>query len=226
MASGRPTAAISETRATRRSIRSTPGTSRRSRSRGVSRRTTSGRGPSSISKPRRSSSTACSIRRAARAVPSSRSMRQQAKSSGFTQNAKAGGVPRGKRNVKGYVRGFDVRTGKRLWIFHTIPLVGEFGHHTWENESWVYTGNAGVWAQMSIDEDLGLAYLPVELPTGDYYGGHRPGAGLFGESVVAVDFTTGKRKWHYQLVHHGIWDMDIPCAPVLVDITVGGRNIK
>jgi quinoprotein glucose dehydrogenase len=139
---------------------------------------------------------------------------------------RAGGVPRSRRNVKGYVRGFDVRTGKRLWIFHTIPLVGEFGHDTWENESWVYTGNAGVWAQMSVDEELGLAYLPVELPTGDYYGGHRPGQGLFGESLVAVDLKTGKRRWHYQLVHHGIWDMDIPCAPILANITVNGRTIK
>ncbi len=137
-----------------------------------------------------------------------------------------GSSPKSRQNEKGYVRGFDVRTGKRLWIFHTIPQQGEFGNDTWEKESWVYTGNAGVWAQMSVDEDLGLVYLPVELPTGDYYGGHRPGAGLFGESVVAVDLQTGKRKWHYQLVHHGIWDMDIPCAPILVDITVDGRAIK
>jgi quinoprotein glucose dehydrogenase len=137
-----------------------------------------------------------------------------------------GSSPKSRQNEKGFVRGFDVRTGKRLWIFHTIPQLGEFGNDTWEKESWVYTGNAGVWAQMSVDEDLGLVYLPVELPTGDYYGGHRPGAGLFGESVVAVDFTTGKRKWHYQLVHHGIWDMDIPCAPILADLTVNGRNIK
>ena len=139
---------------------------------------------------------------------------------------RSGGVPQGRRNVKGYVRGFDVRTGKRLWIFHTIPAVGEFGHDTWENESWVYTGNTGVWAQISVDEELGLAYLPVELPTGDYYGGHRPGNGLFGESLVAVDLRTGQRRWHYQLVHHGIWDMDIPCAPILVDITVDGRTVK
>jgi quinoprotein glucose dehydrogenase len=137
-----------------------------------------------------------------------------------------GSSPKSRQNEKGYVRGFDVRTGKRLWIFHTIPQLGEFGVDTWERESWTYTGNAGVWAQMSVDEDLGLVYLPVELPTGDYYGGHRPGAGLFGESVVAVDFQTGKRKWHYQLVHHGIWDMDIPCAPILADIVVDGRRIK
>ena len=139
---------------------------------------------------------------------------------------RSGGVPRSRMNVKGYVRGFDVRTGKRLWIFHTIPTIGEFGRDTWEKDSASYTGNAGVWAQISVDEDLGLAYLPVELPTGDYYGGHRPGNGLFGESLVAVDLRTGVRKWHFQLVHHGIWDMDIPCAPILADITVNGRKIK
>jgi quinoprotein glucose dehydrogenase len=137
-----------------------------------------------------------------------------------------GGVPRSKTNVKGYVRGFDVRTGKRLWIFHTIPKPGEFGYDTWENDSATYTGNTGVWGQISVDEQLGMAYLPVELPTGDYYGGHRPGNGLFGETVVAVDLKTGQRKWHYQLVHHGIWDMDIPDAPMLVDITQNGRMVR
>src|SRR5438477_12846701 len=139
---------------------------------------------------------------------------------------KSGGVPIGKTNVKGYVRGFDVRTGKRLWIFHTIPSPGEYGNDTWEKDSWSYTGNAGVWAQMSVDEELGLAYLPVELPTGDYFGANRPGAGLFGESLVAVDLQTGKRKWHFQLVHHGLWDNDIPCAPILTDITIDGRTVK
>ena len=139
---------------------------------------------------------------------------------------KTGGNPKSRRNEKGYVRGFDVRTGKRLWIFHTIPLPGEFGFDTWEKDSASYTGNTGVWGQISADEDLGLVYLPVELPTGDYYGGHRPGNGLFGESLVAVDLQTGKRRWHYQLVHHGIWDFDIPCAPILVDITVNGRTVK
>ena len=138
----------------------------------------------------------------------------------------AGGEPKSKTNVKGYVRGFDVKTGKRLWIFHTIPKPGEFGYNTWEKDSAEYTGNTGVWAQISVDEDLGMAYLPVELPTGDYYGGHRPGNGLFGESIVAVDLKTGQRKWHYQLVHHGLWDMDIPCAPMLVDITVNGQPVK
>jgi quinoprotein glucose dehydrogenase len=139
---------------------------------------------------------------------------------------RSGGVPRSKTNVKGYVRGFDVKTGKRLWIFHTIPRPGEFGYNTWEKDSADYTGNAGVWGQISVDEELGMVYLPVELPTGDYYGGHRPGAGLFGESLVAVDLKTGQRKWHYQLVHHGIWDMDIPCAPILVDLSINGRVVK
>jgi len=138
----------------------------------------------------------------------------------------SGGTPKSRKNVKGYVRGFDVKTGKRLWIFHTIPKLGEFGYDTWQNDSADYTGNTGVWAQISVDQDLGLAYLPVELPTGDYYGGHRPGNGLFGESIVAVDLKTGQRKWHYQLVHHGIWDMDIPCAPMLVDITINGQTVK
>jgi quinoprotein glucose dehydrogenase len=139
---------------------------------------------------------------------------------------KTGGNPKSRHNEKGYVRGFDVRTGKRLWIFHTIPQAGEFGNDSWEKDSWSYTGNTGVWGQISADEELGLVYLPVELPTGDYYGGHRPGNGLFGESLVAVDLQTGKRRWHYQLVHHGIWDMDIPCAPILVDITINGRTVK
>jgi quinoprotein glucose dehydrogenase len=138
----------------------------------------------------------------------------------------SGSVPRSKTNEKGFIRGFDVKSGKRLWIFHTIPRPGEFGNDTWLNDSWSYTGNTGVWAQISVDEELGIAYLPVEEPTGDYYGGHRPGNNLFSESIVAVDLKTGQRKWHYQLVHHGIWDHDIPCAPILADITVNGRTVK
>ncbi len=137
-----------------------------------------------------------------------------------------GGVVKSKTNVKGFVRGFDVRTGKRLWIFHTIPRSDEFGYDTWEKDSASYTGNTGVWGQISVDEQLGMAFIPVELPTGDYYGGHRPGNSLFGETVLAVDLKTGQRKWHYQLVHHGIWDMDIPCAPMLVDITMNGQTVK
>jgi quinoprotein glucose dehydrogenase len=137
-----------------------------------------------------------------------------------------GANPRSRANVKGAVRAFDARTGKRLWMFRTIPQGDEFGNDTWQNDSWAYTGNTGVWAQISVDEELGLAYLPVELPTHDYYGGARPGNNLFSESLVAVDLKTGARRWHYQLVHHGIWDMDIPCAPILADITVNGRVIK
>ena len=139
---------------------------------------------------------------------------------------RTGGNPRSRANVKGYVRGYDVRTGERLWIFHTIPRPGQLGRETWLNDSAVYTGNTGVWAQISVDAELGIAYLPVEAATGDYYGGNRPGANLFAESLVAVDLYTGERKWHFQLVHHGIWDHDIPCAPMLIDITVDGRPVK
>jgi quinoprotein glucose dehydrogenase len=139
---------------------------------------------------------------------------------------KEGSVPKSRRNEKGYVRGFDVRTGKRLWIFHTIPLPGEYGYDTWENGSAEFTGNTGVWTQVSVDQELGLAYLPVEMATGDYFGGHRPGAGLFGESLVAVDLKTGARRWHFQFVHHGVWDYDLPCAPVLADVTIDGRQRK
>ena len=124
------------------------------------------------------------------------------------------------------MRGFDVRTGKRLWIFHTIPKPGEFGTESWLKGSAEYTGNTGVWAQISVDEDLETVYLPVEEPTGDYFGANRPGDDLFGETLVAVDLYTGKRKWHYQLVHHGIWDNDIPCAPILIDVTVDGKRVK
>jgi quinoprotein glucose dehydrogenase len=123
----------------------------------------------------------------------------------------------------GYCRGTAVRRPPRLWIFHTIPKPGEAGHETWENGSEEYTGNNGVWAQMSVDEELGLVYLPTEMPTGDYYGGHRHGANLFSDSLVAVDLKTGKRKWHYQFIQHDIWDWDLPCAPILADVTIDGR---
>ncbi|HVY64412.1 MAG TPA: PQQ-binding-like beta-propeller repeat protein [Gammaproteobacteria bacterium] len=139
---------------------------------------------------------------------------------------RTGANPKSARNVKGYVRGFDVRTGERLWIFHTIPQPGEFGTESWLKGSNEYTGNTGVWAQISVDEELETVYLPVEEPTGDYFGANRPGDGLFGETLLAVDLYTGKRKWHYQLVHHGIWDNDIPCAPILIDVTVDGKRVK
>ena len=129
-------------------------------------------------------------------------------------------------NTKGLVRAFDARSGKKLWQFNTIPRPGEFGIETWQEDSWAVNGNTGVWNQITVDEDLGLAYLPVETPTSDYYGGHRPGDNLFAESVVCVDLRTGQRKWHFQLVHHPIWNFDISAAPILADITVDGRPIK
>ena len=139
---------------------------------------------------------------------------------------RSGSAPPSRENIKGYIRGFDVRTGERKWIFHTIPQSGEFGRDTWLNDSAVYTGNTGVWTNLTVDEELGIAYLPIEIPTGDYYGGHRPGDNLFGESLVAVDLETGERLWHFQFVHHPIWDYDVPCPPILIDISVDGREIK
>ena len=129
-------------------------------------------------------------------------------------------------NTKGLVRAFDARTGKLLWTFRTIPGAGEPGNETWENESWATNGNAGVWTQISVDEDLGLVYLPVETPSSDYYGGHRPGNNLFAESLVCVDLKTGQRKWFFQFVHHPIWNFDLSSAPLLADITVNGQAVK
>lgn len=139
---------------------------------------------------------------------------------------RAGGAPRTMHNARGMVRGYDARTGKRLWIFHTIPRRGEFGYDTWLENSADINGNTGVWAQLSADPELGLVYLPVEMATGDYYGGNRPGNTLFADSLVAVDVKTGRRKWHYQTVHHGVWDYDLACAPILFDMKVNGRTIK
>ncbi len=137
-----------------------------------------------------------------------------------------GGAPRAKENVKGYIRAYDVRTGKRLWIFHTIPQPGEFGNDTWENDSWSYTGNAGNWAPITIDEELNRVYLATEDATGDYFGGHRPGNNLFTSSIVCLDLNTGKRYWYFQAIHHDIWDWDFPAPPILMDITVNGKPIK
>ncbi len=137
-----------------------------------------------------------------------------------------GFTPVNHNNTKGYVRAFDVRTGKRLWTFHTIPKPGEFGYDTWLNNSADVTGNAGVWTQISIDPDLNLVYLNVESPTSDFFGGQRPGPGLFGNSIVAVDLTTGQRKWHYQLIHHEIWDLDNSSAPLLMNVSVNGKPRK
>jgi quinoprotein glucose dehydrogenase len=126
----------------------------------------------------------------------------------------------------GDVRGFDARTGRLLWTFNTVPQSGEPGIETWERGSWQEAGNANVWAPMSADEELGYVYLPVSTPTNDYYGGHRPGDGLYGDSLVCLEAATGKRMWHYQLVRHGLWDYDTPAAPNLIDINVDGRRIK
>jgi quinoprotein glucose dehydrogenase len=137
-----------------------------------------------------------------------------------------GGAPRTKENVKGYIRGYDVRTGKRLWIFHTIPQPGEQGNETWENDSWSYTGNAGNWGAITIDEAANRVYLATEMATGDYYGGHRPGANLFTDCIVSLDLNTGKRYWYFQSIHHDIWDWDFPAPGILMDINVNGKPIK
>jgi len=139
---------------------------------------------------------------------------------------KEGTQPITHNNTKGLVRAYDVRTGKKLWQFNTIPKPGEFGYDTWLNDSAEINGNAGVWTEITADPDLGLVYLPVEDPTSDQYGGHRPGNNLFADSLVCVDLRTGQRKWHYQVVHHPMWDYDLSSAPILADITVNGRAIK
>ena len=126
----------------------------------------------------------------------------------------------------GDVRGFDVRTGDQKWVFQTIPQEGEFGNETWQDESWKTTGSTNVWTWMSADEALGYVYLPVSTPTNDFYGGHRLGDNLFAESLVCLNAETGERVWHFQIVHHGIWDYDLPAAPNLVDLTVDGRVVK
>ena len=125
-----------------------------------------------------------------------------------------------------WVRGYNIVTGEHVWDFHTIPEAGEYGVDTWEEESWRRTGNTGVWSMMSADPELGLVYLPVDAPTDDFYGGNRPGDNLFSQSVVAIDAATGERRWHFQMIHHGLWDYDPPAAPNLIDITVEGRQIK
>ena len=131
-----------------------------------------------------------------------------------------------KEDIRGDVRAFDVRTGELRWVFHTIPQAGEFGTDTWVDGAWEFTGHAPVWSLFSADEELGYIYMPITSSTNDMYGGHRPGDNLFTQSIVCVDVETGERVWHYQLVHHGLWDYDIPAAPMLMDITVGGRDIR
>ena len=135
-------------------------------------------------------------------------------------------VPPNKEQPPGHVRGFDVRTGRLLWTFHTVPREAEFGYQTWLNGSAEYTGGANVWSGMSYDPELDYVYLPTSTPTNDWYGGHRPGDNLFAESLVCLETKTGTRVWHFQAVHHGLWDYDFPTHPILGDITVNGRRIE
>ena len=126
----------------------------------------------------------------------------------------------------GWVKGIDARTGDTRWVFRTVPQADDFGSDTWLDESWRYSGNTNVWSMFSVDDELGYVYLPTGTPTGDYYGGHRLGDNLFAESLVALDIETGQRMWHFQAVHHGVWDYDLPAARNLLDITIGGRRVK
>jgi glucose dehydrogenase len=140
--------------------------------------------------------------------------------------SKVNDVPLEKEMPPGDVRGFDVRTGKQQWLFRAVPREGEFGNETWDEGSWKTTGGANVWTLMSADDELGYVYLPFSTPANDWYGGQRPGDGLFGESLVCLDARTGKRIWHFQMVHHGLWDYDLPAAPNLIDVRVNGRPVK
>ena len=137
----------------------------------------------------------------------------------------SGGAPPSMRSPAGNIRGYDVHTGELLWKFHTIPKEDQFGVETWREESWRYTGNAGAWAVFSADQEQGIVYVPVEGATHDMYGGHRPGDNLFSQSLVALDANTGERLWHFQAVHHDVWDYDLPTGPILGDIVVDGEEI-
>jgi len=129
-------------------------------------------------------------------------------------------------NVPGDILAYDAATGAFKWKFHVIPRPGEFGHETWENDAWQWTGDVSSWAPMAADPELGLVYIVTNGVTIDYYGGHHPGDNLFSTSIIALDTETGERRWHYQMVHHDIWNYDTPTAPVLMDVTVDGRQVK
>ena len=135
-----------------------------------------------------------------------------------------GYYPEVKENIPGHVRGYDVKTGRMLWRFNVLPQPGEPGHDTWEGDSWTYTGNISAWAPLSADSAKGLVFIPTDTPTNDYYGGHRGGANLYGTSLIALDVKTGKRVWHFQMVHHDIWNYDNPDAPHVLDVTVRGKR--
>jgi quinoprotein glucose dehydrogenase len=131
-----------------------------------------------------------------------------------------------RENVPGDILGYNARNGELMWKFHVIPRPGEFGHDTWENDAWEWTGDISSWAPMAADPELGLVYIPTNGPTIDFYGGFHPGDNLYGTSLIALDVKTGERKWHFQMVHHDIWNYDTPNAPVLMDVTVDGKKIK
>ena len=134
--------------------------------------------------------------------------------------------PPAKYSTPGDVRGFDAHTGEQMWVFQTVPQEGEYGNDTWENDAWQTFGQANVWAAMSADDELGYVYLPVSSTTHNHYGGERPGANLFSQTLVCLKAATGERVWHYQLIHHGLWNYDPPAPPVLADIEVQGKAIK
>ncbi len=136
-----------------------------------------------------------------------------------------GYYPSKKENIPGHVRGYDAKTGRLLWRFNVLPQEGEFGNDTWETDAYRYTGNISAWAPLSADSDLGLVYIPTDTPTNDYYGGDRPGGNLFGTSLIALDAKTGQRVWHFQMVHHDVWNFDNPNAPKLLDVEVDGKTI-
>ena len=144
----------------------------------------------------------------------------------IVMGSKVHDVPVARAMPPGDVRGFDVRTGKQLWQFRAVPVEGEFGNETWEDGSWKTTGGTNVWTLVSADDELGYVYLPVSTPSNDFYGGQRPGDGLFGESLVCLDARTGRRIWHFQMVHHGLWDYDPPAAPNVIDVRVNGTLVK
>ena len=133
------------------------------------------------------------------------------------------GLPQG---PSGDIRAYDARTGELRWLFHTVPRPGEFGHDTWRGDSWKNRGGANMWSMSGVDEDLGLAYIPLSSPAYDYYGGDRPGENLFGDSLLALDCRTGSRRWHFQTIHHNLWDWDLPSQPSLVEVERGGKPVK
>ena len=136
------------------------------------------------------------------------------------------GGARNKESTPGYVRGYDVRSGKLMWTFHTVPQRGELGYESWENGAADYIGNTGVWSMLSADPETGYVYMPTDTPSNDFYGGHRLGDGLYGESLLCIDSKTGKKVWHFQVVHHGVWDYDMPTSPILHEIEKDGKTRK